>query len=71
MTKKALNFHGGHTGGWRQKKKLRELGQVRTFERVISGVDIICFFKGDREYIIDKILELVSPNAKKTNFTNI
>jgi hypothetical protein len=44
---------------------------VRTLERVIPGADIARFFRGDREYITDKILELVGPNAKKTNFTDV
>lgn len=55
----------------RTEEKLRELGQVRTLERMIPGADIARFFRGDHEYITDKILELVGPNAKKTNFTDV
>ena len=55
----------------RTEEKLRELGQVRTLESMIPGADIARFFRGDHEYITDKILELVGPNAKKTNFTDV
>lgn len=55
----------------RTEEKLREMGQARALERMIPGADIARFLRGDHEYITDKILELVGPNAKKTNLTDV
>ncbi|KAG0610271.1 hypothetical protein M758_7G052400 [Ceratodon purpureus] len=73
---KGSDKEGSESSRWahrrvRTEEKLRELGQVRTLERMIPGADIARFFRGDHEYITDKILELVGPNAKKTNFTDV
>lgn len=49
----------------RTEEKLREMGQVRTLERMIPGADFGRFADGDRDYIQQKILNLVGPLAKK------